>query len=57
VLGLSDKALLGQPAADGPVSSVHVFDDAAALMCDSSVPALLAIHLPPVALHRPPPPP
>lgn len=76
------KALLGEPAADGPVNSVHVFDDAAVLMCDSSipgrdegeldeetyawieatldelngdVPALLAFHHPPVALHHPPP--
>ncbi|MCX5561560.1 phosphodiesterase [Streptomyces sp. NBC_00038] len=32
------KALLGEPAADGPVNSVHVFDDAAVLMCDSSIP-------------------
>lgn len=32
------KALLGLPAADGPVNSVRVFDDAAVLMCDSSVP-------------------
>ncbi|WP_181387158.1 metallophosphoesterase [Streptomyces sp. Act143] len=32
------KALLGQPAADGPVNSVRVFDDAAVLMCDSSIP-------------------
>ncbi|MGW0826039.1 phosphodiesterase [Streptomyces sp. NPDC002845] len=74
------KALLGVPAADGPVNSVHVFDDAAVLMCDSSipgeddgeldeetygwieatldeldgdVPALLAFHHPPVALHHP----
>ncbi|WP_326720084.1 MULTISPECIES: phosphodiesterase [unclassified Streptomyces] len=74
------KALLGEPAADGPVNSVHVFDDAAVLMCDSSipgrdegeldeetyawieatldelngdVPALLAFHHPPVALHHP----
>lgn len=74
------KALLGEPAADGPVNGVHVFDDAAVLMCDSSipgrdegelegetyawieatldelngdVPALLAFHHPPVALHHP----
>ncbi|MGW3408497.1 phosphodiesterase [Streptomyces sp. NPDC000888] len=74
------KVLLGEPAADGPVNSVHVFDDAAVLMCDSSipgrdegeldeetyawieatldelngaVPALLAFHHPPVALHHP----
>ncbi|MGW3117140.1 metallophosphoesterase [Streptomyces sp. NPDC001107] len=74
------KALLGQPAADSPVNSVHVFDDGAVLMCDSSVPgrdegaldeetydwieatldeldgslpALLAFHHPPVALHHP----
>ncbi|MFD7372379.1 phosphodiesterase [Streptomyces mirabilis] len=74
------KALLGQPASEGPVNSVHVFDDAAVLMCDSSipgqdegeldeetyawigttldeldgtVPALLAFHHPPVALHHP----
>lgn len=32
------KALLGQPASERPVNSVHVFDDAALLMCDSSVP-------------------
>ncbi|MGW3424208.1 metallophosphoesterase [Streptomyces phaeochromogenes] len=73
------KALLGEPAGDGPVNSVRVFDDAAVLMCDSSVPgsdegeldeetyawigetldgldglpALLAFHHPPVALHHP----
>nr|WP_079083349.1 metallophosphoesterase [Streptomyces antibioticus] len=32
------KALLGEPASDGPVNSVRVFDDAAVLMCDSSIP-------------------
>ncbi|MER5504995.1 metallophosphoesterase [Streptomyces sp. NPDC002766] len=32
------KALLGRPAADGPVNSAHVFDDGAVLMCDSSIP-------------------
>ncbi|WP_406333714.1 metallophosphoesterase [Streptomyces sp. NBC_00203] len=32
------KALLGHPAAEGPVNSVHVFDEAAVLMCDSSIP-------------------
>ncbi|MFC9911312.1 phosphodiesterase [Streptomyces sp. NPDC059862] len=32
------KALLGRPAAQGPVNGVHVFDDAAVLMCDSSIP-------------------
>ena len=32
------KALLGLPATEGPVNSAHVFDDAAVLMCDSSVP-------------------
>ncbi|SFG05166.1 Calcineurin-like phosphoesterase [Streptomyces mirabilis] len=32
------KALLGQPVSEGPVNSVHVFDDAAVLMCDSSIP-------------------
>ncbi|WP_149826186.1 metallophosphoesterase [Streptomyces tailanensis] len=32
------KALLAEPAADGPVNSVHVFADAAVLMCDSSIP-------------------
>ncbi|MET8244004.1 phosphodiesterase [Streptomyces sp. NPDC005202] len=32
------KALLGQPAAEGPVNSVQVFDEAAVLMCDSSIP-------------------
>ncbi|MGY1581311.1 metallophosphoesterase [Streptomyces sp. MN13] len=32
------KALLGRPAADGPVNSVRVFDDTAVLMCDSSIP-------------------
>jgi 3',5'-cyclic AMP phosphodiesterase CpdA len=32
------KALLGRPAADGPVNSAHVFDDGAVLMCDSSLP-------------------
>ncbi|MCT9075550.1 phosphodiesterase [Streptomyces fulvoviolaceus] len=32
------KALLGHPAADGPVNSVQVFDDGAVLMCDSSIP-------------------
>ncbi|MFD3497246.1 phosphodiesterase [Streptomyces sp. NPDC058676] len=32
------KALLGRTAADGPVNSVHVFDDGAVLMCDSSIP-------------------
>ncbi|MEV6941666.1 metallophosphoesterase [Streptomyces sp. NPDC051172] len=74
------KALLGQPAADGPVNSAHVFDEGAVLMCDSSIPgrdegalceetydwieatldeldgslpALLAFHHPPVALHHP----
>ncbi|MGW3649914.1 metallophosphoesterase [Streptomyces sp. NPDC000878] len=74
------KALLGLPATEGPVNSAHVFDDAAVLMCDSSVPgsdegalddetydwidatldeldegvpALLAFHHPPVALHHP----
>lgn len=74
------KALLGRPADETPVNSVHVFDDAAVLMCDSSipgeddgaltdetyawieesldelggdVPALLAFHHPPVALHHP----
>jgi len=74
------KALLGLPAAEGPVNSAHVFDDAAVLMCDSSVPgrdegalddetydwidatldeldegvpALLAFHHPPIALHHP----
>lgn len=74
------KALLGEPAGEGPVNSVRVFDDAAVLMCDSSVPgsdegeldeetyawieetldeldgtlpALLAFHHPPVALHHP----
>jgi 3',5'-cyclic AMP phosphodiesterase CpdA len=74
------KALLGRPAADGPVNSAHVFDDGAVLMCDSSipgrdegaldeetydwiettleeldgsVPALLAFHHPPAALHHP----
>ncbi|MER5374726.1 phosphodiesterase [Streptomyces sp. NPDC002553] len=74
------KALLGRPADDGPLDSVHVFDDAAVLMCDSSIPgeddgaltdetygwieetldelggdlpALLAFHHPPVAVHHP----
>ncbi|WP_105968780.1 metallophosphoesterase [Streptomyces geranii] len=74
------KALLGLPAGGAPVNSAHVFDDAAVLMCDSSVPgsdegalddetydwidstldeldegvpALLAFHHPPVALHHP----
>ncbi|WP_330347989.1 phosphodiesterase [Streptomyces sp. NBC_00582] len=74
------KALLGHPAADGPVNSVQVFDGGAVLMCDSSIPgedggalgdetyawieetldelggempALLALHHPPVALHHP----
>jgi len=74
------KALLDEPPADGPVNSVQVFDDAAVLMCDSSIPgrdegefdeetyawiestldeldgrlpALLAFHHPPVALHHP----
>jgi len=32
------KALLGEPPSDGPVNSVRVFDDAAVLMCDSSIP-------------------
>ncbi|MER6349626.1 metallophosphoesterase [Streptomyces sp. NPDC001595] len=32
------KALLGHPATDGPIDSVHVFDEAAVLMCDSSIP-------------------
>ncbi|MET9390672.1 metallophosphoesterase [Streptomyces sp. NPDC006624] len=32
------KALLGRPGPGGPVNSAHVFDDAAVLMCDSSVP-------------------
>ncbi|MDX3137232.1 metallophosphoesterase, partial [Streptomyces europaeiscabiei] len=32
------KALLGEPPADGPVNSAHVFTDAAVLMCDSSIP-------------------
>ncbi|CAM5668794.1 3',5'-cyclic adenosine monophosphate phosphodiesterase CpdA [Streptomyces tendae] len=32
------KALLGRPAADGPVNGMHVFDGAAVLMCDSSIP-------------------
>jgi len=31
------KALLGRPAADGPVNSAHVFDDGAVL-CDSDIP-------------------
>ena len=74
------KALLGQPATDGPVNSVRAFDGGAVLMCDSSIPdnddgnlddetygwiestldaldpdlpALLAFHHPPVALHHP----
>ncbi|MFJ5772812.1 metallophosphoesterase [Streptomyces sp. NPDC093094] len=74
------KALLGGAAGEGPVNSVRVFDDAAVLMCDSSIPgeddgaldeetydwiettldgldaglpALLAFHHPPVALHHP----
>ncbi|MFB7650314.1 MULTISPECIES: phosphodiesterase [unclassified Streptomyces] len=32
------KALLGRPAADGPVNEVRVFAGGAVLMCDSSVP-------------------
>ncbi|MFI2432791.1 metallophosphoesterase [Streptomyces sp. NPDC018693] len=32
------KALLGQPAAEGPVNSVRVFPGGAVLMCDSSIP-------------------
>ncbi|MCZ9354292.1 metallophosphoesterase [Streptomyces mutabilis] len=32
------KALLGRPAAGGPVNGAHVFDGGAVLMCDSSVP-------------------
>ncbi|MDX2761742.1 metallophosphoesterase, partial [Streptomyces europaeiscabiei] len=32
------KALLGEPPADGPVNSAHVFTAAAVLMCDSSIP-------------------
>ncbi len=32
------KALLGEEPADGPVNTVHVFAEAAVLMCDSSVP-------------------
>ncbi|GAA2251662.1 metallophosphoesterase [Streptomyces atrovirens] len=32
------KALLGRPAADGPVNSAHVLDGGAVLMCDSSIP-------------------
>ncbi|MFI9154044.1 metallophosphoesterase [Streptomyces sp. NPDC053367] len=32
------KALLGEPAADGPVDSVRVFPGGAVLMCDSSIP-------------------
>lgn len=32
------KALLGLPAADGPVNTVQVFDGGAVLMCDSSIP-------------------
>ncbi|MCQ4200116.1 phosphodiesterase [Streptomyces sp. NPDC007126] len=32
------KALLGRPAADGPVNGMHVFDGGAVLMCDSSIP-------------------
>jgi Icc protein len=32
------KALLGVAATDGPVNSVYVFEDAAVLMCDSSIP-------------------
>ncbi|MET9254955.1 phosphodiesterase [Streptomyces sp. NPDC003717] len=32
------KALLGRAPADGPVNDVHVFDDGAVLMCDSSIP-------------------
>ncbi|MDN3021669.1 phosphodiesterase [Streptomyces sp. S.PB5] len=32
------KALLGLPAADGPVNSVRIFAGAAVLMCDSSIP-------------------
>ncbi|MFJ1968738.1 metallophosphoesterase [Streptomyces sp. NPDC087903] len=74
------KALLGRPAAEGPVNSVRVLDGGAVLMCDSSipgsdegalddetydwieatldgldedVPALLAFHHPPAALHHP----
>ncbi|MFJ8079961.1 metallophosphoesterase [Streptomyces sp. NPDC096205] len=74
------KALLGEPACDGPVNSVRVFPGGAVLMCDSSIPgqddgaleeetydwiertldglepelpALLAFHHPPVALHHP----
>ncbi|MGC0328882.1 Icc protein [Streptomyces sp. SAI-170] len=74
------KALLGEPASDGPVDSVRVFPGGAVLMCDSSIPgqddgaleeetydwiertldgldpelpALLAFHHPPVALHHP----
>ncbi|MBX9393772.1 metallophosphoesterase [Streptomyces sp. TRM72054] len=74
------KALLGLPATDGPLNGAHVFDDAAVLMCDSSIPGsdegaldeetydwieatldeldgslpvLLALHHPPVALHHP----
>ncbi|MET9730704.1 phosphodiesterase [Streptomyces sp. NPDC006458] len=74
------EALLGEPAAEGPVNSVRVLDGAAVLMCDSSIPgedggalddetydwiettldgldadlpALLAFHHPPIALHHP----
>ncbi|KOG27893.1 phosphodiesterase [Streptomyces resistomycificus] len=74
------KALLGRAAADGPVNSMHAFDDGAVLMCDSSIPgsdegaldketydwieatldeldgslpALLAFHHPPAAVHHP----
>ncbi|MCT7357218.1 metallophosphoesterase [Streptomyces sp. 15-116A] len=32
------KALLGRPAADGPVNSAHVMPGGAVLMCDSSIP-------------------
>ncbi|CAM5350813.1 metallophosphoesterase [Streptomyces pilosus] len=32
------EALLGRPAADGPVNSAHVLDGGAVLMCDSSIP-------------------
>ncbi|GAA2565623.1 MULTISPECIES: phosphodiesterase [Streptomyces] len=32
------KALLGRPAADGPVNEMRVFDGGAVLMCDSSIP-------------------
>lgn len=73
------KALLGEPAGDGPINRVHDIAGMAVLMCDSTipgrddgrldtatlawieavlaarpeVPAVLAFHHPPAAVHHP----